>query len=210
MGLRRCDPVARRAAGWIVPAVAAGAALLAALPGDNARMLLRYDRSDVADGELWRLLSAHFVHLDVSHLLLNLAGLLLVWVLVGRACRPLEWAIVLFASIVAIDAGFWWLLPGLDWYVGLSGALHGLFVAGLVGNVRERPLESALLGVAVSAKLACEQFGGSLPGTSEFVAGAVITEAHLYGAIGGLLAALLLVAIRAARGAETDPGRGAI
>lgn len=210
MGLRRCDPVARRAAGWIVPAVAAGAALLAALPGDNARMLLRYDRSDVADGELWRLLSAHFVHLDVSHLLLNLAGLLLVWVLVGRACRPLEWAIVLFASIVAIDAGFWWLLPGLDWYVGLSGALHGLFVAGLVGNVRERPLESALLGVAVSAKLAWEQFGGSLPGTSEFVAGAVITEAHLYGAIGGLLAALLLVTLRAARGAETDPGRGAI
>jgi rhomboid family GlyGly-CTERM serine protease len=210
MGLRRWDPAGRRAAGWVVPAAAAGAALVAALPGEKARMLLRYDRTEIAAGELWRLLSGHFVHLDLSHLLLNLAGLLLVWILVGRAFRPLGWAIVLLASIVAIDAGFWWLLSGLDWYVGLSGALHGLFAAGLVGSVRQRPIESALLGLGLAAKLAWEQVGGSLPGTSEFVAGAVITEAHLYGAIGGLVAGVLLVALRAARGAAADPGSGAI
>jgi rhomboid family GlyGly-CTERM serine protease len=195
---------------WLVPAVAAGVALAAQLPGETARMLLRYDRSDIAGGEPWRLLSGHFVHLDWPHLLLNVAGLLLVWVLVGRAYRPLQWAIVLFGSIAVIDIGFWWLEPGLEWYVGLSGALHGLFAAGLVGSWRQRPVESALLGLALLAKLAWEQFSGSLPGTSEFVAGAVITEAHLYGAIGGLLAALALAGVHAVRDPGTDAGAGPI
>lgn len=210
MGLRRRDLAGRRAAGWAVPAAAAGAALLAGLPGEAARSLLRYDRSDIAGGELWRLLSGHFVHLDWPHLLLNVAGLALVWVLVGRAFRPLQWTVVLLASIAVIDAGFWWLLPGLEWYVGLSGVLHGLFAAGLVGNAFRHPVESALLGLALFAKLAWEQVGGSLPGTSAFVAGTVVTEAHLYGAVGGLLAGATLAFARAARGRAADRGAGAI
>ncbi len=173
-------------------------------------MLLRYDRPEVAGGELWRLVSGHFVHLDWTHLLLNLAGLVLVWVLVGGAFRPLQWLFVLAVSIGVIDAGFWWLKPGLDWYVGLSGALHGLFAAGLVGSARERPVESAVLGVILFGKLAWEQFGGGLPGTSSLVAGAVITEAHLYGAVGGLLAGLALVVLRVNRDPGADHSAGAI
>lgn len=204
MGLRRWDPVRDRAAAWAVPAALAGAAVLAALPGQMARSGLRYERSEIAGGEPWRLVSGHIVHLDGAHLLLNLAGLVLIWVLVGRAFRPLEWTIVLFASVAVIDAAFWWLLPGLEWYVGLSGALHGLFAAGLVGNASRHPVESGLLGCVLLAKLGWEQFGGSLPGTSEFVTGDVVTEAHFFGAVGGLLAALALVCLRTIRPSGAD------
>ena len=65
------------------------------------RELLRFDRGGIAAGELWRLLTGHFVHLGVSHTLLNLAGLLLVWVLVGAACTWRQWLLVMAASMTA-------------------------------------------------------------------------------------------------------------
>ncbi|HTB28384.1 MAG TPA: hypothetical protein VK715_05470, partial [Steroidobacteraceae bacterium] len=39
--------------------------------GDSVSQLLRYDRSAIAAGGWWRLLTAHIVHLDAHHLLLN-------------------------------------------------------------------------------------------------------------------------------------------
>jgi len=39
--------------------------------GDSANELLRYDRGAIAAGGWWRLLTAHIVHLDASHLVLN-------------------------------------------------------------------------------------------------------------------------------------------
>ena len=35
-----------------------------ALAGEAPRELLRWDRAGIADFELWRLVSGHFVHLD--------------------------------------------------------------------------------------------------------------------------------------------------
>ena len=47
--------------------------------GDSANQLLRYDRSAIAAGGWWRLLTAHIVHLDVHHLVLNELGIVLMW-----------------------------------------------------------------------------------------------------------------------------------
>ena len=57
-------------------------------------------------------------------------------------------------TIGAIGAGFWFLYPNLDWYVGLSGLLHGLLVGGLYKGVRELDKESIDLLCFVLAKLA--------------------------------------------------------
>ena len=96
----------------------------------------------------------------------------------------------MIASIVAIDVGFWFLYPQLDWYVGLSGLLHGLLAAGLFVGVVRRDREAVVLAVFVSAKLAWEQLVGPLPGSESTSGGAVIVDAHLYGAVGGVLGAL--------------------
>src|SRR5438270_2120421 len=45
--------------------------LLASLTGEPGRLLLRYDRAALAAGQWWRLVTAHVVHLDVRHALLN-------------------------------------------------------------------------------------------------------------------------------------------
>lgn len=192
MGLHEDDHSAQKALRhWAVPVVIAIVAAVFELGGKPVRELLAFDRNGIAAGEAWRLLSGHFVHLGISHLALNLVGLALVWYLVGRHFTTVRWLFVAILSIVAMDAGFWWLNPELDWYVGLSGLLHGLLAAGLIVAVRERDREGLVIALFVIGKLAWEQWGGPLPGSEATAGGAVIVDAHLYGAIGGALAGIV-------------------
>lgn len=197
----------RRVTRWQVPLVIAAASALVALLGGAGRLWLRWDREAIADGELWRLVTGHFVHLNPGHLVLNLAGLALVWVLVGGGYRALAWWLVIAFSVAVMDAGFWFLDPGLSWYVGLSGLLHGLLLAGTVDRLRDAPIESAVLGLLVIGKLAWEQYAGPLPGSEASAGGSVVVNAHLYGAIAGTLAGAASLVIRR-NGPPLEPAIG--
>lgn len=162
------------------------------LGGEPLRLLLRYDREALAGAELWRLLTGHFVHLGWSHAILNLAGLALMWALFFGDFRPRQWLAILVASVVAIDAGFWFLEPRLAWYVGLSGVLHGVMAAGTWAHLRRRDWDAWILVAFLLAKLAWEQTHGALPLSGAQGQLRVVVDAHLFGAIGGVLAALCL------------------
>jgi rhomboid family GlyGly-CTERM serine protease len=151
------------------------------------RLHLRYDRAAVAAGELWRLVTGNFVHLSWTHLTLNLAGLLLGTWLFGADRRPAQWVLAAAVSAVAVNAGLFLLTPSVHWCVGLSGLLHGLMVVGFGGWVLQGDrMAGWLLGV-VLAKLMWEQLGGEMPWTEELAGGMVVTDAHLWGAVGGAL-----------------------
>ena len=77
------------------------------------------------------------------------------------------------------------------WYVGLSGLLHGLLAAGITTKLRQPDGETLLLAGLLIGKLVWEQFGGPLPGSEVTSGGPVVVNAHLYGALGGCLGALL-------------------
>lgn len=187
MGLHEAQSLQNQRHAWVAAGlVAAVSATLQLLGLDGA---LSWDRSALASGQLWRFFSGHFVHLGWSHLLLNLAGLALIAWIVGRTWDWTGWLVVSLASIGVIGIGFWTLNPALEWYVGLSGLLHGLLAAGLVVGVARRETESVVLTVLVAGKLAWEQFAGPLPGSEGASGGAVVVDAHFYGAVGGVLAA---------------------
>jgi rhomboid family GlyGly-CTERM serine protease len=163
--------------------------LAAGGPGWAGR--LQYERTAIGAGEWWRLLTAHWVHLGARHLLLDAAGLVLLWVLYARELRPLTWLIVLAGATAAIDAGLWWGEPQLQWYLGLSGLLHAFWSAGASGAALRRNALGWLMLALLTAKLAFEQHrGGSLVAESF----PVVSASHLYGALGGLavIAALAL------------------
>jgi rhomboid family GlyGly-CTERM serine protease len=181
---------------WLVPGSVVLIALILLFTGETGREWLRFERSGIAAGELWRLLTGHLVHLGVSHTVLNLAGLVLVWFLVGRAFDWKQWLWVMAGSVGAIDLGLWFGAPSLEWYVGLSGLLHGMLGAGIVAGIAARSGEALILGVVVAGKLAWEQFAGPLPGSETTSGGAVIVDAHLYGVIGGTVVAAMLIRVR--------------
>lgn len=184
--------IPRRFPDWQLPFVIALVCVVAAAWGDGARALFRYDRFEIAGGQIWRLASAHVVHLGWRHLLLNLAGLALVWFLVGRRYGAKQWIVVIAISVAAIGAGFWWLDTDLRWYVGLSGILHGMLLAGAIQGIRWIPWESVAIGVLIAGKVAYEYFVGPLPGSEIAAGGPVVVTAHLYGVVGGVLAAAIL------------------
>ena len=173
---------------------------LLVLGGDAAREALRFDRAGLLAGELWRLVTGHFVHLGPGHFLLNAAGVVLVALLVAGEYRPVEWIAISIAAIAGIGAGLWIFNPGLAWYVGLSGLLHGWLAAGIVGLLANRRPDGWPLAHQVGGKLLIEQWQGPLPGSAEASGGPVVVDAHLYGAMAGAVAALALTRLARRRG----------
>lgn len=166
--------------------------LFFAFGGPAARLALQFDRTGIRDYEMWRLVTGHFVHLGWAHFVLNIAGLALVWLLFGACFSARQWAAILLLAIAGIDIGLWFFDPGLVWYVGLSGALHGMLAAGVVAAAMRGSTESAVLGFLLVGKLVWEQILGPLPGSAGIAGGDVVVNSHLYGAVSGGLAALLV------------------
>ncbi len=98
-----------------------------------------------------------------------------------------QWLWVIFVSIVLIGAGLLWWMTDIQSYVGLSGVLHGLFLYGALREIRFYPVSGYVLVIVLLAKLTWEFFNGALPGAEDMAGGRVLTEAHLLGAIGGVL-----------------------
>lgn len=184
-GPTSAEVITRHQAAWLL-GLLCGLPVLFALGGEAARLALRYERTAVIEGEYWRLLTGHLVHATSAHLLLNMAGLGLIGALFHRDYSLRQWLTILLTSVAAIDAGFVLFEPQLQWYVGLSGVLHGALAAGAVAWWRHetRPLALALTIVLIG-KLGWEQWQGALPLSGDMP---VIVDAHLYGAVGGLAA----------------------
>jgi rhomboid family GlyGly-CTERM serine protease len=190
---------------WLTPGAIALTCLLFATLPDGFRPLGRYERGAVLSGELWRLVTGHFVHLGWPHTWMNLAALAVLCLLFERTLSAVDWVVATAAGIAAIDVGFLVLQPDLDWYVGLSGLLHAWVAFGTVellggraGRVDRRL--GGILAAGLLAKLAWEHWVGPVPLSAETAGGYVVVSAHLYGAIGGGLAAGLVVAVRRRRG----------
>jgi len=179
---------------WVTLLVALALFGVLQLGGTAWRDALRYERDAVQAGEWWRLLGAHAVHFDLRHLAFNAAGLVLLWGLFARELPLRRWALIVLAAVIVIDAGLWWQRPVVQWYLGASGVLHGLWSAGAWQRWRRERGWGALPLLALGLKLVLERMrGGSL------VLGdlPVLLSAHLYGALGGLLPVLAWQAGRA-------------
>jgi rhomboid family GlyGly-CTERM serine protease len=163
--------------------------LLPTLGGEPGRQLLRYERTGLALGEWWRLATAHLVHLDLRHALLNALGLVLMWALFARDYSPKAWLAIVLGAMTGIDAGLWLVASTVQWYVGSSGVLHGIMAAGALAHVRTGERGGWALVALLALKLAYEHWVGALPLSGS---DAVVVDAHLYGVLGGAVVAVFL------------------
>ena len=150
-----------------------------------SQALLRFERVLIEQGQVWRLLTGHLVHLNWNHLWLNMGGLAIVALFFGRYLPVTRWLYAMLVSTVFVSAGLYWLNPEIVAYVGLSGVLHGLFIVGAWQERQRYPASAYLLLVLLVIKLLWEQLSGALPGSESLTGGHVVVDSHLYGAIGG-------------------------
>ena len=175
--------------------VVLGLLSVAATAWPGALSALEWQRMAIDDGDWLRLLGAHVAHLGVRHLLFNLLGLALLAELLMERWRAADLASLCVASALGTSLLLWRCEPGLQWYAGLSGLLHGLWggaaLSGWLGT-RSRLHAGAL--AALVAKLIWLN-----PATGASADLPVVPAAHLYGAASGLAWATLIHAWRRLR-----------
>ena len=143
----------------------------------------------IRNGELWRLLSAHFIHINWHHFAMNMAGAALCLAVFRFDVPAIHWlisaiTISLFSSLLLFLS-----YSPTQSYVGFSDTLHGWIVIGILAMLSKEPkLATAILTILLG-KLLYENF--IEPPSAVLLEGSrVATESHLFGAIGGLLYSL--------------------
>lgn len=161
---------------------------------------LEYRQALVAS-QPWRALTAHLVHVNWVHALLNLAAWLVVARLFAPELRTWRQPLVLAVAALAVTLHLALLHPGIAWYRGFSGTLHGVFFAGatawllaLLTDGERRPRALWLPAVLVAGgwvKVLAEQPGGSLTPYAQWLGAGIVPQAHLAGAVAGSMLGLL-------------------
>jgi len=161
--------------------------LIAYFFDDDIANTFVYHHQLISQGELWRIFTGHFFHTNGYHLLLNLAALLLLWALHGQFYTLWNYSLLFITSASVCSVGLYFCSPDISQYVGLSGVLHGIFVFGAMMDIRHHDKTGYLLFIGVWLKVAHEQFYGASEEVSTLINASVAIDAHLWGAIGGLI-----------------------
>ena len=176
---------------FILPLCITITVILIAATGESVTQQLRYDALAITDQhQYWRIITAHFTHLGWSHLWLNVAGLMLIFIFFAPCISTKYWIISFLISAIGISLLIYINNPEIRWYVGLSGVLHTLFVLGGIADIKVRKWEGIAFTTIILSKVIYEQIAGPLPGSEEAAGGPVLVDAHFYGAMIGLVLAL--------------------
>lgn len=145
--------------------------------------LLEFSRLAITNGEYWRLLTGNIMHTNHWHLIFNLAGLIMLTHLFHRLMSNLHFMVFSIINASLVGMMLYLFSPTIEYYVGLSGYLHGLFVYGCLIEIYKGRTSSWLLLVGVCAKIGYETFYGASKEMSELINASVATDAHLFGAL---------------------------
>jgi rhomboid family GlyGly-CTERM serine protease len=153
---------------------------------------LRYQQNLVEQGQIWRYLSAHWVHVGWMHLLLNVTGLVICVGLTHPGWSPARW--LLYSGVIGIGISLLLVLcnPEVGDYAGLSGVLFGLYLLGAFSLYARDRLIALLIIAALVIKVALEQAGFDNLNSGELIGARVIVDAHLYGLLVAIAIAIAL------------------
>lgn len=149
---------------------------------------LLYQRESILAGEAWRLWTGNFVHTNINHLALNLAGF---WVFLLLCGQNLHLKFLIFSIIFCafiVGTGLFLLNPQIIWYAGFSGIQYGLFLAGGIVLIIEgdKIYGSALL-ILVIGKMLMDAFTPTEQLSQSLIEAPVIHQAHWHGAVAGTI-----------------------
>ncbi len=147
-----------------------------------------YQRSLINLGDYWRVWTGNWVHTNTWHLTLNLAGFWLLFLL-NPAAFYTRCLLPLIAYLgLGVGMGLWWFNPEVQWYVGFSGVLYGLyFQTGIQFLNQKDRLSAALILAGICGKTLWDWQHQGESISSALVQAPIIYAAHGYGMVSSLL-----------------------
>jgi rhomboid family GlyGly-CTERM serine protease len=119
-----------------------------------------YDRTAIAAGESWRVITCHWTHWSLDHLAWDLAAFS-VLVLIGWRISAKRLLLALALSAMLIPLAVWVALPGMSSYRGLSGIDSALFTLVAVTVLNEE-ITAGRRGMAIAIALVVTGFVGKI------------------------------------------------
>ncbi len=134
----------------------------------------------VAEGDIWRLLTAAFLHAGILHIAFNMYALYLFGPYVERSLGTMRFVVAYVTMAVASSVFVYWLTEPQVATIGASGAVFGLFGLALVLLIRTRQdVRGLLVLLAINAFISLQ--------------GNISWQGHLGGFVTGTLLGLALV-----------------
>jgi len=155
---------------------------------------MQFARSDISSGQWWRLITGNFVHLTWRHFAMNAVALMAIYALYPSRLKNTGLSVVFLICCLFVTFGIWIFSPEIQWYVGLSGALHGLLISLIILDyMASKHFLNIVLMFMIIAKLVWEGMMGPLPGSELAAGGPVVSQAHAYGVVGGIVISICLL-----------------
>ena len=134
---------------------------------------------------LWHIFTAPLLHADVNHIVSNSIPGAIFCFLIGYSGSKVFWEVTAF-SVVTAGVGTW-LFGGVGTnHIGASGLVYGWLAYLVVRGVFNRSLRQILLGLVLGFFYSGLVWG-VLPGNP-----GISWQGHLFGAIGGILAGMII------------------
>ena len=151
----------------------------------------RFERDWTSTGQVWRIVTAHWVHVGWLHLALNGLGLAVCVGLTWPGWSIGRW----LASSIIIALGISIMLslynPEVVDYAGHSGVLYGLYVLAALSLFTRDRLVAVLIIAAIVIKVCMEQLNFYDFNSGAIIGARVIVDAHLYGLLMAIAIALI-------------------
>lgn len=152
---------------------------------------IAWQRLRILEGDVWQLLTGHFVHWDTRHAVLNATGA----VLLGLYFKHLSsrfWCFTALGALIGCNAGLMLESTPLEEYRGFSAALYGWLITALLQPTPDGEKSKVQWTIAVlllvwvlfeaTGLTAVRQLTETIP---------VHAAAHAYGVLGALLGMIL-------------------
>lgn len=149
----------------------------------------------IAQGEFWRIVTGQILHTNLNHAILNSLGLALVWALHGEYYEAKHYFSILIISLVLVGIPLA-IFYSSTHYAGLSGIIHTLIVYGAIIDIKRKAKTGWLILAGIFVKVGYENLVGASKETAELINAAVAVEAHLIGAIAGMIMGLCYLMIK--------------
>lgn len=139
-----------------------------------------------------------FLHGDFAHLMSNSVPLVVTLLLLAGS-RANSGAIVVL--IILLGGTGLWLFGRQALHIGASGLVFGLIAFHIFAGIFERRAQSILIAIVVGVLYASTLFQGVLP-----MQRGVSWDGHLFGALAGVVVALLAARLLKRQSAASTPG----
>jgi rhomboid family GlyGly-CTERM serine protease len=169
--------------GWFA-IVLSGILLVFGIIPEPFRQSLYFTAQSFSDGQWWLLLSCQWVHLNFLHTVSNIAGVILLCVLILPKESAIRLALCTVSCLLSISVLLAFLPDLYAFYAGFSGVLYGLFFWGGISHWKQDKAVAALMLAAIIGKVAWDLVGPSAYERVDWLGARIAVEAHMAGIVG--------------------------